>query len=206
MTAPFSLIYVPNKLIVRTDAVATAKNILANETLFRLDIVNELMGTVFFMLLLFALYRLLSGVDEAQARLMVIFGLVSVPITFAGAACNLVALRALQTPDLAMALIRLHGSGIVVNEIFWGLWLFPFGVLIIRSGFIPKILGVLLIVNGFAYVISSVTSMLLPAYAGSVSSWMMIPETGELWIMLWLIVKGISVRPVQFAQPAGVAA
>lgn len=206
MTAPFSLMYVPNKLIVRGDAVTTASNIAAHETLFRAGIVNELMSTVLFMLLLFALYRLFSGVDEAQARMMVIFGLVSVPISFAGVAANLVALTTLRTPNLTMALVRLHGNGIVVSEVFWGLWLFPFAVLIIRSGFIPKIFGVLLIVNGCAYIIASATTMLLPAYSATVNSWMMIPETGELWIMLWLIVKGISVRPIPIVQPSGAMA
>ena len=206
MTAPFSLFYVPNKLIVRGDAVATANNIAAHETLFRFGIANELMSTVFFILLLFALYRLLSGVNAALAQMMVIFGLLSVPITFAGDACNLAALSVLRTPDLAYGLIRLHTTGIAVNEIFWGLWLFPFAMLIIRSGFIPKILGILLIVNGCAYIIASVTTMVSPAYAATVNSWMMIPETGELWIMLWLIVKGISVRPIPNAHPSGAMA
>ena len=67
-----------------------------------------------------------------------------------------------------MLFLRLHGQGIVINEIFWGLWLFPFGVLVMRSGFLPRILGVWLIVNGFAYLAASLTSLLLPGYAAVV--------------------------------------
>lgn len=164
------------------------------------------MGTVFFIFLLLALYKLLRSVDNARAILMVMFGLLSVPISFIGAGAEIAAVRLLHSPDLVMLLIRLHNDGMTANEIFWGLWLFPFAMLVIRSGFIPRLLGVLLIINGFAYLIASFTSIVLPAYAGTANQWMMIPETGELWVTLWLLVKGISVRPVQLPHAAGAMA
>ena len=86
-----------------------------------------------------------------------------------------------------------------MNEIFWGLWLLPFGLLVMRSGFLPRILGVLLIVNGFAYVVISLTWLLLPAY-GSVLFRASLPALlGELWIMLWLLIKGAKVEPLPAA-------
>ena len=218
VTGPFSLIYVPNKLIVRGDAAATADNILAHETMFRLSIFADLVGQVIFICLAIALYRLLSSVNKIWAALMVALVLVSAAVGFLNTLNNIGALTLFHGADflavfdkpqrdaLGMLFVRLHSQGIFIDEMFWGLWLFPFAVLIIRSGFIPKIFGVLLIINGCAYIIASATAMLLPAYSATVNSWMMIPETGELWIMLWLIVKGISVRPIPIVQPSGAMA
>lgn len=101
---------------------------------------------------------------------------------------------------LAMLFLRLHRQGNFVNEIFWGLWLFPFGLLVTRSGFLPRILGVLLIVNGLAYVAASLTWLLLPAYGDVVSRVSMPALFGELWIMLWLLIRGTKVQPA--AAPA----
>ncbi len=208
-TAPFSLIYVPNKLMVRGDAAATANNVLAHETMFRLSIVNELFTAVAFIFLGIALYRLLSDVNRTLAWLMVILGgVVCAPLTFIGVTNEIAALTILrggnsltvfnkpQLDALAMTFLRLHGQGMLVSEIFWGLWLLPFGLLVIRSGFIPKILGVLLIVNCFAYLAVSLTTLLVPQYVGFVDRWATIPETGELWIVLWLLIKGAKSQAV----------
>ncbi len=202
MPAVFGLMYVPSKLIVRGDATATAKNILASETLFRLAIVAELLSAVLFLLLVMTLYRLLSGVNKNHARLMVGLVLVSVAITFVNAVNNIAALLLFRGADflsvldkpqrdaLAMLFLRLHSQGTFVNEIFWGLWLFPFGVLVMRSRFLPRILGVLLIVNCFAYVAISLTWLLFPAYGNIAFRASMPALLGELWIMLWLLIKG----------------
>jgi hypothetical protein len=210
-TAPFSLIYVPSKLIVRGNATATANNILAHETLFRLGIVAELISAVIFIFVVMALYRLLSGVNKTHASHMVALVLVSAAVGFMNVLSNIAALTLFRGADflavlekpqrdaLAMLFLRLHGQGNVINEIFWGLWLFPFGALVMKSGFLPRILGILLIVNGFAYLATSLTSLLLPTYAGVVSRFALIAETGELWIMLWLLIKGAKVQPLAAA-------
>jgi hypothetical protein len=101
-----------------------------------------------------------------------------------------------QRDALGMLLLRLYGQGIAINEIFWGLWLFPFGILVMRSGFLPRILGVLLIVNGFAYLAVSLTSLLVPDYASFVSRAAFPAQFGELLIMLWLVIKGANMRPL----------
>src|SRR5713101_4356905 len=137
LTAPFSLIYIPRTLIVRGDANATASNILAHETLFRLGIVADLITSVIFILLAMALYRLLSGVNKTHASLMVALVLVSVAVGFVNVLNNIAALTLFRGADflavfdkrqldaMAMLFLRLHGQGLVMNEIFWGLWLFP---------------------------------------------------------------------------------
>jgi hypothetical protein len=206
IVGPFSLIYVPNKLIVRGNATVTANNILTHETLFRLGIAADLIGMVLFILVVMALYRLFRGVNETQASHMAALGLVSAAVGFLNVLNHIAALILFRGADfltvfdkpqrdaLGMLFIRLYSQGIVINEIFWGLWLLPFGWLVIKSGFIPRILGILLIVNCFAWVAVSLTSLLLPDYAGVVNRYATIPETGELWIMLWLLVMGAKVQ------------
>jgi len=204
-----SLIYIPRTLIVPGNATATAHRILASESLFRMGIVSELVAATITIFLVMTLYRLLNGVNKMHASLMVILGaLVSVPISFISVVNEIVALRLLHDADflsvfsrpqldaLAMLFLSLHIKGLLVEEIFWGLWLFPFGLLVMRSGFLPRILGVLLIVNGFAYLATSLTGLLLPDYASVVNRFALIPETGELWIMLWLLIKGAKVQPL----------
>src|SRR5260221_5282446 len=104
-----------------------------------------------------------------------------------------------------MLFLRLHGKGIVIDEMFWGLWLLPLGVLVIRSGFLPKILGVLLLVNGFTWMALSLTGLLLPEYSALVNQYASIPETGEVWFMLWLLIMGAKVEPSAAALAAAPA-
>jgi len=206
VTAPFSLIYIPRTLIVRGNATATANNILAHETLFRLGIVADLITAVIFIFLVLALYRLLSGVNKTHASLMVALVLVSATVGFVNVLNNIAALTLFRGADflavvdkpqrdaMAMLFLRLHGQGNVTNEIFWGLWLFPFGVLVMRSGFLPRILGVWLIINGFAYVVLSFTGLLLPQYQDVAFRRAFPVLLGEMAIMLWLLIKGAKVQ------------
>ncbi len=210
LPAPFALIYIPRTLIVRGDAAATAKNILAHEMLFRVGIFGELFTAVAFILLALALYRLLSGINKTQASLMVILVAISVAITFANVVNNIAALTLFrgdflaaldkrQLEGLGMLFLGLHHQGLVVNQIFWGLWLLPFGVLVMRSGFLPRILGVWLIINGFAYVALSLTDLLASQY-GQMAFRIALPVLfGELAILLWLLIKGVKVQPLAAA-------
>lgn len=198
----FSLIYVPRTLIVRGDATATANNILASESLFRLGIASGLIAAVIFMFLVLVLYRLLKGVNQQQAALMLILALIAVPLAFLNEVSSLAALILFRGADflsvfekpeldaLAYLFLRLYGQGIVINQIFWGLWLFPFGVLVFRSGFLPRILGVWLIINGFAYVAISFTGLLSPQNYNIVFRSAFPVLFGEMAIMLWFLIKG----------------
>jgi Domain of unknown function (DUF4386) len=204
----FGLMYVPGAIITHGDAGATAANILAHETLFRVGIVCELVNAAGFIFVVRALNRLLNGVNRTQASLMVTLFVVSVPISFLNVVSEIAALTLVRGADflaviakpqrdaLAMLFLGLHGQGIGVAAIFWGLWLFPFGVLVMKSGFLPRILGVLLIINCFAYPAVTLTWLLLPGYAKIVSQFAIIPELGELWMMGWLLIKGVKAGPL----------
>ncbi len=208
ITAPFSLIYVPGKLIVRGNAAATAENILAHETMFRLSILGDLVGQVIFICLAIALYRLLSGVNKAWASLMVAFVLVSAAVGFLNTLNNIAALLLFrggefltvfdkaQRDALGMLFIRLHSQGIFIDEIFWGLWLFPFGLLVFRSGFLPRFLGVWLMINCFGYLVLSMTALFFPAYNDKLFLYLQPVFFGELAIMLYLLIKGAKVPTV----------
>src|SRR5712692_551975 len=215
VTAPFSLIYVPSKLIVRGNAAATADNILAHETLFNLAIMADLVGQVIFICLAIALYRLLSGVNKTWAGLMVAFVLVSAAVGFLDTLNNIAALVLFrggefltvfdkaQRDALGMLFIRLHTHGIFIDEIFWGLWLFPFGLLVFRSGFLPRFLGVWLMINCFGYLVLSVTALFFPAYYEAAFRMAQPVLFGELAVMLWLLIKGAKVSTSPSAlQPA----
>jgi hypothetical protein len=202
ITAPFSLIYVPNKLIVRGDATATAANVLAHETLFRLSIFADLVGQVIFICLAIALYRLFSNVNRNWALLMVGFVLVSAAVGFLNSLNNIAALILFRGGDflsvvdtaqrnaLGMLFVRLHSQGIFIDEIFWGVWLFPFGLLVFRSGFLPRFIGVWLMINCFGYVALSVIALFFPPYYNAAFKMLQPVLFGELVIMLWLLIKG----------------
>ena len=212
--AGFPLLYVPSALIVEQNAAATARNILASEMTFRACILSELVGAVVFVFMVRAFYRLLSGVNNAYASLMLTLVLLSVPITFVNVLNEAAALTLVhgasflsvfdssQRDALAMLFLDLHADGANVANIFWGLWLFPFGVLVLRSGFFPRILGVWLIANGAALISVSLTELLAPAHLSVVSRIALIPELGELWMMAWLLIKGVTVVvPSSYATP-----
>lgn len=208
LSAPFGLVYVPGRLIVSGNATATADNIRASEWLLRIGIASELIHQIIAVFLVLALYRLFKAVNEAHAKQMVILGaLVSVPIVFVNVLNDIAALVLVsdatflsgfekpQLDALAYLFLHLHGEGIAVASIFWGLWLFPFGMLVIRSGFIPRILGVLLIIAGVAYLASSFATLVLPRYAPMVSQVASPLMFGELPIIFWLLIWGAKTRP-----------
>jgi hypothetical protein len=215
ITGPFSLIYVPSKLIVRGNAAATADNILAHETMFRLSILADLVGQVIFICLAIALYRLLSGVNKIWAALMVALVLVSAAVGFVNTLNDIAALILFRGADflavfdkpqrdaLGMLFIRLHSQGILIDEMFWGLWLFPFGLLVYRSGFLPRFIGVWLMINCFGYVVLSVTALFFPDYYETAFKMAQPVLFGELAIMLWLLIKGAKVpTAASTLQPA----
>ena len=89
---------------------------------------------------------------------------------------------------------RQHGQDSAA-EILWGVWLFPMGLLTYRSGFLPRFLGVWLIINGTAYVLLSVSRLMIPESAGRFFTYAQPALFGELAIMLWLLVKGANPAP-----------
>jgi hypothetical protein len=211
----FAMGYVPSKLIVLGNAAATANNISAHEMLLRLGIAGELIGQVGFIFVALALYDLLKGVNQRHASLMLGLIVASVPIAFLNELNAIAALVLVRGADflsmfdkpqrdaLAMLFLNLHHYGFVVAEIFWGLWLFPLGLLVYRSRFLPRFLGVWLIIAGFAWVILSFTGVLLPQYEDKVFTLSQPACLGEVAFMLWLLIKGANPKPL--AGPASSA-
>lgn len=198
----FAMGYVPSKLIVHGNAAATANNISASETLFRLGIASQLIGMAGFIFVALALYELLKGVDRRQAALMVILIGISIPIAFLNEVNSVAALTLVRGADflsafekpqrdaLAMLFLNLHGSGLVFCELFWGLWLLPLGYLVYKSGFLPRFLGVWLTLAGLGWVILCFTEIVLPQYADKLNTYLQPAILGEIVFMLWLVIKG----------------
>lgn len=213
----FSIMYIPSVFVVHGDAAATARNILSDVPLYRLGILSQLVSLTMFIFLVLILYDLFKDVDRKYARLMVVLVSVSVAIEFANC-LNLVAPLILlggagywsaftkpQLDALAMGFLALRHSGINNVSAFWGLWLLPLGVLVFKSGFIPKLLGVMLVISCFAYVAGSITSVVFPARMHVVSNFTLpVAGLGELFIVVWLIVKGVNERPLA-ARPLQVS-
>jgi len=209
LAAPLRLIYIPSALYVRGNATATANNIATHELLFRLGMVSDLLCGTIVIFLTLAFYRLFKAVDQNLAVLVVILGgLLPAAIDFLNVLNDAAALMLVRGADflsvfdkpqrdaLAMLFLRLHHQEIVAAEILWGLWLFPLAILTYRSRFLPRFLGVWLIINGFAYLIISFTGLLLPQYEDMVSNIVFPALLGEMAFMLWLVIKGAKPQPL----------
>ena len=189
--------------VVQSNLNAIARELVASDLRFRVGVVTDLLSTTLNVPLALLLYQLLQPVHGMQAALMAVLLLVAVPISFV-VALNYVAAQwllsgasvvsALASPErqaLGMLFVRLHTHGVLTVEIFWGLWLLPFGLLVNRSRFLPRVLGVLLVITGLAYVAHSLTTLLLD---GQRFVWferitLLVRAAGELPIMLWLLIR-----------------
>jgi hypothetical protein len=203
ITGIYGIFYISSQIIAQGDAVTTAKNMLTHEFLFRTGIINDIISNTIWVFLVFTLYRLLKQVNKYQARLMVILVIVQIPAIFIMEALNITSLMIFkgeilktlelnQRQDLAMLFLKINDYTTIILEMFWGLWLLPFGLLVYKSRFIPRILGVFLILNGVAYIIPSSVSILFPGYQTLVSQFAMpFWILGEISITLWLLIIGV---------------
>ena len=208
LPAPFALLYVPSVLMVQGDATATAHNVRDSEALLRLGMAGELFSSTVCIFAVLAFYRLFKAVSGKHAMAMAILLLISVPISYLNVLNDLAALTFARGPEflavfdqpqrdaLVLFFLRLHSQGFILAQIFWGLWLFPFGILIMRSGFIPRFLGISVIVAGCGYVISSCAILFLPRYAPTISQFAMILEMGEL-PLIWMLIWGAKESPTK---------
>ena len=199
-----SLAYVPSQLIVRESASKTFENITNSEFLFRLGIVSGIITFLIHIFLPLVLYKLLHRVNEFHAKLMVIFSLISVTIYFLIILNKLSVLTLINKTEYleklgetelqtqVMFLIDSYNNGIQISQIFWGLWLFPFGYLVYKSGFLPKLLGILLMTGCFGYLIIFFGGFLYSDFNKTIlSQFVSYPATlGEFGICLWLLIVG----------------
>jgi len=218
LPAPFALLYVPGALIVRGDAAATANNVRNSEPLLRCGMAVELLSATIVIFAMIAFYRLFKAVSHKHALAMMILFLLSVPISYLNILNDVAILTCARAPAYLAAVFdkaqldamvlfffRLHNHGIIIAQIFWGLWLFPFGIAAIRSGFIPRFVGMATIVAGSGYVISSSIALFLPASAQGIGQLAMILGAGEL-AFLWLVIWGAKPQAAVPAHPTPVLA
>ena len=209
----FAMVYVPSKLIVHANAAATANNIAASEMLFRLGIVAQLISQVGFIFVALALYDVFKGVNRRHASVMVTLVVASIGIAFLNELNSIAALMLVPGADflsvvekgqreaLAMLFLNLHFQGLVIDEIFFGIWLVPLALLVYRSRFLPRFLGVWLALDALCWVILSLTGMLLPQYYDKAFTYAQPAFFAEVVLMLWLLIRGA--KPA--AVPDGVA-
>lgn len=199
----FGILYIPNALWVLGDMAATANNILANEMLFRLSIVSSVLCALVTIVTALFLYKLLKPVNKNYAVLMVICALISAPISMLNELNQVAVLLLLKDPEyltiftasqlktLMAMFFDLHEYGIKIVGIFFGLWLLPMGYLVFKSNFIPKTIGVLLIIGCVGYLIDFVTFFIFPNLGVVISEYTFI---GEVLMVFWLLIKGVKVE------------
>jgi hypothetical protein len=216
LIGPLRLIYIPNKLFVPGNASATANNIATHEWLFRFGMISELVGAVILIYLTLAFYRLFAEVNRNLAVQVVIFGgLMPALLYFVNVVTDAGALMIVRGADflsvfdkpqqnaLVVLLLRLHSHQFTATLVLAGLWLFPLGILVYRSGFLPRFLGVWLLIAGVAWLIMSLTGYLAPQYSDKEFVAFQPVVIGELAFMLWLVVKGA--KPASVHSPASLS-
>ena len=206
ITATIGIMAIPGKLIVQNNIAETTKNILSNEFLFRFGILNSFASQIVFVFLGLSLFSLFENVNKNLSRSLLALVIASVPIAFYTIFNQLEAFEILNNnlgtslehakmQELAMIKLQTYQNGIVLIGIFWGLWLIPFGSLVYQSGFIPKILGVFLIIGGITYLIDVTAFILFPKLHDITKILVaVISSIAELSMVLWLLIKGIKLK------------
>ncbi len=204
LTGIFSLAYVPSQITVHSDPLATISNMISSESLFRLGITSFMIEQVSFLLLPLVLFHLFRQINHTAAALMVALAVVSVPIALTSLAHRLDALSLLTDPDfsntftadqlhgLASLSLQAYSNGLLITSFFWGLWLLPFGYLVFKSGFLPRLFGILLMLGCLGYMVNVFGELLVPRYSEtSISNYAGLPAAiGEIGTCLWLLLIG----------------
>jgi hypothetical protein len=203
--APIGLFYVPGRLVDAGDAALTAARIAARPDLLRLGMASELLHQALEVFLVLALVALFRPVDRPLTRQMAILGLIPIPMVFLNVLNELAALALVtggpalaalapaQREALALFFMHLHGLGLQLAQVFWGLWLFPLGLLAWRSGFIPRLFAVSACIGGLGYLVEAVGRLVAPALGSALGNGVVVLELGEPLMILWLLVGGARV-------------
>ena len=210
ITGMFSLAYVPEQLVDWESAENTLQNMLAEEALFRYGIVAGMLCYVAFAILPLLFYRMLASIDEWYAKMMVVFALLSVPISVVNRRHKLTILNHLKSvrenPEIfgeiskkVLEQLQHYNDGILVVMVFWGLWLLPLGYLVFKSGFLPRILGILLMLGCMGYMVNLLGYVLLPSYVQMGFSGLigMVPAVAEIGTCIWLLLVGFKIIPLR---------
>lgn len=202
----FGFMYVSPKIIVEGDIVATGRNFLANEFLYRSYIAIAIIANMIFVTVVLLLHHLLRPVNEVLAKLMAAFILITIPVSFVDEGMRYAVLQIFkgnllrslpeaQSQDIAAILLQLSNYMSTLCSFLWGLWLIPLARLVYKCGFLPKVLGYLLLINGAGFIISSLTFVLFPHYTALINK-LVLPAyfLGELPLMLWMMIMGARAR------------
>lgn len=205
----FGIVYIPKTLIVIENAEQTVSNILANEFIFRLSIVSAILCALVTIATAFYIFNVLKSVNKRQAKWILLFTLIVAPITMINELNNIAVLVLLKYPQYSPAFtsdqlsnmvsifLELHQYGLQIAGIFFGLWLFPMGYLVFKSTYIPKIIGLLLMVTCLGYLIDFTTFFLFPDFKIIVSEYTWL---GEVLMVLWLLINGVNIRKYKTFQ------
>lgn len=196
--------YIPSQLIDWNNASKTVSNIIENKSLFQLGIILGIFCYLSYLFLVLVLFKLLKSVNKTHAWLMLILVLVSIPIALVSVVAKMDILSLLKEADYlstvdsnfintkVMLLLDTFNNGIIVAQVFWGLWLFPFGYLVYKSNFLPKFLGIMLMIGCFYYFMDSMAQIAFPSYLDSIinTTLSVCAMIGEFGICLWLLILG----------------
>lgn len=197
------ILYVPNSLLVMDDMGATIHMIQSHMQMFHLSIFASIVVQLIQILLVLMLYKLLNHASKTAGILMIAFILPAVSIAILNEA-NYLSISSLLsgsaytthfTPEYMQGLVGLllekHKAGVMIAQIFWGIWLFPMGYLAYRSGYIPRIIGVLLMIGCFGYLMDSLLYILNFPIGITISEYTFI---GEVLLPIWLIAKAKTIQ------------
>jgi hypothetical protein len=194
--------FVYPKIYVAGDAVATAANLVANSGLVRLGVVADFFDNTIWVFVALVLYRLLKHVNKSAASTMVVLVAIGAGITMLNAVFEFEALRvatgalnlasAAGANALASLLIDAQHYGLLIAQIFFGLWLVPLGYLAYKSGWFPKALGVVLLLGAVCYLVDTLAAFLVPDVGKAIHGYVTIPSAiAEIWTVGYLLVIGV---------------
>ncbi|MDH7447128.1 DUF4386 domain-containing protein [Aquimarina sp. 2201CG14-23] len=200
----FSLLYVPSELIIYDDPASTVQNITDGDTLFRWSIIAGLICYATFLILPLILYKLLAHINKTQAVLMVAFSLISIPVSLYNITHKFDILTLISgveylsflSPEQLQAQVMLsldsYNNGIMIAQVFWGLWLFPFGYLVYKSNILPKFFGIFLMIGCIGYLLEFIGGFMIDGYYDmGISTYIGIPSAiGEIGICFWMLIAG----------------
>jgi hypothetical protein len=214
LIAPYGLMVVPAKLLVSDNAQATAQRIAANPGVLHLGMATEVVHQAIEVFMVLVLYQLFKPVHRMLARQMLVLGLVPIPMvflnvlaevaagTFAAGPSWLHAFDRAQLDALALLAMQLHAHGLQLAAFFWGLWLLPLGLVMLRSGFIPKAFGWSAMAAGIGYVLGATSDLLVPALQSTLAMPAFALELGEPAMILWLLLGGATRGRAPAGAPA----
>jgi len=201
----FAFIVQPRAFMVNGDAAATAQRIVEGEAMYRFMVLTSLIAQVLFIFVALLLYQLFRNVDRWHARAMAVLVLVAIAADLVVIANRMAPIDLLigndflsvfsrpQREALSLGFLYLGGNLSLVLTMFWGLWLIPFGILVIKSGWFPKVLGILLMIAGIGYILTSFTFFVFPAQLNTFRQMMTPLYFGEVPIILWMLIMGAKV-------------